>query len=151
MPFIAITEKAFARLVNEHYEVLQRGIAMHKRLERIVLEERGLGEVVRALSAAIGGAVVVLDARGDELASAAFRRPWAEDALADLRRRGGTPWRRERRGNGHRPDAVAFAPQHPERLRPQPRAARGHERRHRAPGLARRRRGTARASGTSSA
>ena len=114
VPFIAITEKAFARLVNEHYEVLQRGIAMHKRLERIVLEERGLGEVVRALSAAIGGAVVVLDARGDELASAAFRRPWAEDALADLRaevaRRGGAAGG----SNGHRPDAVAFAPQHPE-------------------------------------
>src|SRR6185436_2798217 len=28
MPFIAITEKAFARLVNEQYEVLQRGIAV---------------------------------------------------------------------------------------------------------------------------
>jgi purine catabolism regulator len=113
VPFIAITEKAFARLVNEHYEVLQRGIAMHKRLERIVLEERGLAEVVRALSAAIGGAVVVLDARGEELASAAFRRPWHDEALADLRRevarRGGLDER-----NGDRPDAVAFAPQHPE-------------------------------------
>ena len=42
LPFIAITEKAFARLVNEQYEVLQRGIAIHKRLERLVLEERGL-------------------------------------------------------------------------------------------------------------
>jgi PucR family transcriptional regulator, purine catabolism regulatory protein len=49
LPFIAITEKAFTRLVNEQYEVLQRGIAIHKRLERIVLEERGLDEVVRAL------------------------------------------------------------------------------------------------------
>ena len=27
LPFIAVTEKAFARLVNEQYEVLQRGIA----------------------------------------------------------------------------------------------------------------------------
>ena len=27
LPFIALTEKAFARLVNEQYEVLQRGIA----------------------------------------------------------------------------------------------------------------------------
>ncbi len=40
-PFIAITEKAFARLVNEQYEVLQRGIAVQRRLERLVLEERG--------------------------------------------------------------------------------------------------------------
>src|SRR5207253_1455627 len=40
VPFIAITEKAFARLVNEQYEVLQRGIAVQRRLERLVLEER---------------------------------------------------------------------------------------------------------------
>ena len=52
MPFIAITEKAFARLVNEQYEVLQRGIAVQRRLEQLVLEERGLDEVARALSAA---------------------------------------------------------------------------------------------------
>ena len=37
MPFIAITEKAFGRLVNEQYEVLQRGIAVHRRLEQLVL------------------------------------------------------------------------------------------------------------------
>src|SRR5215208_6660475 len=35
LPFIALTEKAFTRLVNEQYEVLQRGIAIHKRLERL--------------------------------------------------------------------------------------------------------------------
>src|SRR5438874_7406270 len=62
VPFIAITEKAFTRLVNEQYEVLQRGIAIHKRLERLVLEERGLEEVGRALAAAIGRAVLVLSA-----------------------------------------------------------------------------------------
>ena len=64
LPFIAITEKAFARLVNEQYDVLQRGIAIHKRLERIVLEERGLDELVRALAAATGRAVRVLSAVG---------------------------------------------------------------------------------------
>ena len=42
VPFIAITEKAFTRLVNEQYAVLQRSIAAHERLERIVLSERGL-------------------------------------------------------------------------------------------------------------
>ena len=109
LPFIAITEKAFGRLVNDQYEVLQRGIAMHKRLQRIVIEERGLPEVVRALSAAIGGAVVVLDGRGETLSSAGFRRPWPSAALEDLgeeiRRRG---------ANGHGPGPVAFAPQHPD-------------------------------------
>ena len=79
LPFIAITEKAFTRLVNEQYEVLQRGIAIHKRLERLVLEESGLDELVRALAAAIGGAVCVLSARGETIASRTFgascRRP----------------------------------------------------------------------------
>ncbi|MDP9135364.1 MAG: PucR family transcriptional regulator ligand-binding domain-containing protein, partial [Actinomycetota bacterium] len=74
LPFIAITEKAFGRLVNEQYEVLQRGIAIHKRLERLVLEERGLDELVGAVSAAIGGVVMVLDARGETLAAKTFRR-----------------------------------------------------------------------------
>ena len=69
LPFIAITEKAFTRLVNEQYELLQRSIAIHKRLERLVLEERGLDELVRALAAAIGGAVCVLAARGEPIAS----------------------------------------------------------------------------------
>src|SRR5215211_290694 len=54
LPFIALTERAFTTLVNEQYDVLQRGIGIHKRLERLVLEERGLDEVVRALAAAIG-------------------------------------------------------------------------------------------------
>jgi purine catabolism regulator len=81
LPFIAVTEKAFARLVNEQYDVLQRGIATHKRLERLVIEERGLDELVRALAAAIGGAVMVLDGRGEPLAQRAFRRPLAREAV----------------------------------------------------------------------
>src|SRR4051794_21908359 len=74
MPFIAITEKAFTHLVNEQYEILQRGIALQRRLEQLVLEERGIDEVARALSASIGGAVLILDPHGDVLASATFRR-----------------------------------------------------------------------------
>src|SRR5262245_21425278 len=80
LPFIAITEKAFTRLVNEQYEVLQRSIAIHKRLERIVLEERGLDEVVRALAAATGSAVAVLSGRGDTIAAKQFRRQLPETA-----------------------------------------------------------------------
>jgi purine catabolism regulator len=71
LPFIAITEKAFTRLVNEQYEVLQRGITIQRRLERLILEERGLDEVVRALAATIGGAVLVLSARGELMAGTA--------------------------------------------------------------------------------
>jgi PucR family transcriptional regulator, purine catabolism regulatory protein len=84
-PFIAITEKAFARLVNEHYETLRRATALHRRLERLVLDERGLGEVVRALAAAIGGSVAVLDARGEPIAAHDFRRALAAGALDAVR------------------------------------------------------------------
>ena len=45
VPFIAVTEKAFSHLVNEHYAVLQRALSAHERLERIVLSERGLDGV----------------------------------------------------------------------------------------------------------
>src|SRR5215203_1219545 len=85
LPFIAITEKAFTRLVNEQYEVMQRGIAIHKRLERLVLEESGLDELVRALAAATGGAVCVLSGRGETISSKAFRRQVPDDALEQVR------------------------------------------------------------------
>ncbi len=113
LPFIAITEKAFARLVNEQYEVLQRGIATHKRLERLVLEERGLGELVRALSAAIGGAVMVLDARGETIAEREFRRALPDSAMKALRAQV------RARSAAHdplqeSPEDGEFAPDHPE-------------------------------------
>ena len=94
LPFIALTEKAFTRLVNEQYEVLQRGIAIHKRLERLVLEESGLDEVVRALAAAIGGAVSVLSARGEPIASKTFRRQVPAAAMEEIARRGAAPLER---------------------------------------------------------
>src|SRR3954466_4045766 len=68
-PFIAITEAAIVRLVNEQYVVLSRGIAVNERLERLVLQGGGLDEVAREIAAAIGGNSVVLDARGEVLAS----------------------------------------------------------------------------------
>ncbi|HMA27047.1 MAG: PucR family transcriptional regulator [Solirubrobacterales bacterium] len=67
-PFIAITEVAFSRLVNEHYDVLSRGIAVNERLERLVLQGGGLDEIAREIAAAVGGSSVVLDARGEVLA-----------------------------------------------------------------------------------
>jgi purine catabolism regulator len=107
LPFIALTEKAFTRLVNEQYAVLQRGIAIHKRLERLVLEERGLDEVMRALAASIGGAVSVLSARGETIASKVFRRRLSETALDPVR---DEIRRRDARGG----EATEFAPDHPE-------------------------------------
>jgi DNA-binding PucR family transcriptional regulator len=74
-PFIAITEAAFSRLVNEQYDVLSRGIAVNERLERIVLQGGGLDGVAREIAAAVGGSSVVLDARGEVLAHGGRRLP----------------------------------------------------------------------------
>ena len=50
MPFIAITERAFTLLVNEQYAVLERGTQVHERLERLVIEGRGLEAVLGSLA-----------------------------------------------------------------------------------------------------
>ena len=102
-PFIAITEKAFARLVNEQYEVLQRGIAVQRRLERLVLEERGLEEIAATISSAVGGTVAILDGRGERLAGRGFRRQLSAEAIAGIRRE----------ALGHAGDGHPFVPSHP--------------------------------------
>ena len=84
VPFIAVTEAAFTRLVNEQYAVLRRALTAQERLERIVLSERGLEALAAALAALIGAAVVVFGARGEPLVQRAFRRPVDADALLTL-------------------------------------------------------------------
>ena len=84
VPFIAVTEAAFSRLVNEQYAVLRRAIAAHERLERIVLAERGLDAVVAALATLIGGSVLAYDARGGLLVRRAFREELDDVALVEL-------------------------------------------------------------------
>jgi purine catabolism regulator len=94
VPFIAITERAFGRLVNEQYELLRRSIAAQERLQRIVLSERGLPAIAGALSASLGGTILVLDSHAGPLARHEFRRPLSADQLAtvasEIRERGAT-------------------------------------------------------------
>jgi purine catabolism regulator len=85
VPFIAVTEAAFAKLVNEQYAVLRRAIAAHERLERIVLSERGLEALAGALSTLIGAAVLIHDARGEPLVQRAFRREVQTETLTAVR------------------------------------------------------------------
>ena len=104
LPFIAITETAFSRLVNEQYDVLRNGLATHKLLEKLVLEggpgTRGIiaGNYPRGPGAApskpltghlfnvvnVDGHVVYLDAQTGRMASAQYR-------LCLLRTRGARP------------------------------------------------------------
>src|SRR5581483_5709400 len=94
MPFIAITEKAFTRLVNEHYDVLERSTAVHERLERQVVEGRGLAEVVASIAAAVKGTAIVQDSSGREVARHPRRSGPAPAALkavtAEVAARGGS-------------------------------------------------------------
>jgi len=68
MPFIAITERASRTLVNEGFDVLERGSQVHERLERLVIEGGGLGQIIAATAAAIAGAALVQDPAGGQLA-----------------------------------------------------------------------------------
>jgi purine catabolism regulator len=86
LPFIAITERASAHLVSEQYETLRRGVQIQERMERLVLEERGLDEVVRVAAAAIGGVVGVLDAHGETLAWHAHVRALRDPDRAEIGR-----------------------------------------------------------------
>ncbi len=85
MPFIALTECAFTKLVNEGYSVLERGIEVHALLEGLVLAERGLGEVMRAIAESVGGAALLLDDRGHELARHPQERGLPAAAVAAIR------------------------------------------------------------------
>src|SRR6187200_3784505 len=106
LPFIALTEQAFTRLVNEQYAVLQRSIAAQERLQRIVLSERGLDAIVGALATLVGGPALVFDGRGELQASRTFRRELDPEVVAAL---GEEVRDRARRGDGR-----GFVPGHPD-------------------------------------
>ena len=106
LPFIALTEKAFTRLVNEQYALLQRSIAAQERLQRIVLSERGLDAIVGALATLIGGPALVFDGRGELQAMRTFRRELDPEVVAAL---GEELRERARRGDGR-----GFVPGHPD-------------------------------------
>src|SRR4051812_10290755 len=105
LPFIALTEQAFTRLVNEQYALLQRSIAAQERLQRIVLSERGLDAIVGALATLVGGAALVFDGRGERQALRTFRRELDDEVVRAL---GAELRERARRGDGK-----SFGPSHP--------------------------------------
>jgi PucR family transcriptional regulator, purine catabolism regulatory protein len=85
LPFIAITEAAFSKLVNEQYAVLRRALSAQERLERVVLSERGLEALAGTLATLVGASVLVFDVRGELLVQHAFRRRLGSEELGALR------------------------------------------------------------------
>src|SRR3954466_3208778 len=84
VPFIAVTEKAFSHLVNEHYAVLQRALSAHERLERIVLSARGPPRGAGAPASLLGGPAIICASRGEVLPRRAARAPLQESAVDAL-------------------------------------------------------------------
>ena len=84
-PFIAITERAFTTLVNDQYGVLEQVIEIHARLEGLVLAERGLGEVMKAIAEVVGGAAMLLDGRGSELSRHPQERGLSAESIKSIR------------------------------------------------------------------
>lgn len=84
LPFIAVTEKAFVRLVNEQYAVLQRSIAAQERLQRIALSGGGLDPIAQATAGLIAGSVLVFDARGALVARNGFQRGLEDEVVEEI-------------------------------------------------------------------
>ncbi len=84
VPFIAITEAVSSKIVNEQYSLLQRSLAVHEKLTKIVLEEKGLEAILSTLSALVGCSAVLFDFHGLVLCEAAYRRQVAGELIADL-------------------------------------------------------------------
>ena len=84
VPFIAITEAVGSKIVNEQYSLLQRSLAVHEKLTKIVLEEKGLQFIISTLAALVGCSAVLYDFHGLVLCEAAHRRRIPAELIADL-------------------------------------------------------------------
>ena len=84
VPFIAITEAVASKIVNEQYSLLQRSLAVHEKLTKIVLEEKGLEAILSTLSALVGCSAALFDFHGVVLCEAAYRRHLGGELIADL-------------------------------------------------------------------
>lgn len=70
VPFIAITEAVFTRVVAEQFDLLSRSLEAEHSLTRAVLEGKGVDGIVEALTRAIKGWALLLDLHSSVLAAA---------------------------------------------------------------------------------
>src|SRR5439155_1684011 len=69
VPFIAITEVVFTRLVAEQYDLLSRSLEAEHTLTKAVLDGQGTRGIVTALSRATSGWAVLFDLHGSVVAA----------------------------------------------------------------------------------
>jgi DNA-binding PucR family transcriptional regulator len=96
VPFIAITEAVFTRLLSEQYEVLQRAVDAEHALTRAVMDGAGVEGLAASLARVTGGWALLLDLHGMPLAATA----------ATARQRAPTIWQELR---GSRPEGTGFS------------------------------------------
>jgi purine catabolism regulator len=70
VPFIAITEALFSRLVNEQYVLLQRAGTVQQTLSRLLVEEAGLEALLGAYARMTGTRGLLFDLHGEIMAAA---------------------------------------------------------------------------------
>jgi purine catabolism regulator len=70
VPFIAITEALFSRLVNEQYVLLQRAGVVQQTLSRLLLEGAGLDALLGAYARMTGTRALLFDLHGEVMAAA---------------------------------------------------------------------------------
>ena len=84
VPFIAITEAVFSRLLAEQYDTLHRAVDAEHVLTRAVLDGAGIEGIATSLAGVVGGWALVLDLHGmsmvatDADAEARAGRVWDE-------------------------------------------------------------------------
>jgi purine catabolism regulator len=85
VPFIAVTEALFSRLVNEQYVMLQRAGTVQQTLSRLLLEGAGLEALLGAYARMTGTQALLFDLHGEVVAAAPQathaiepRAAWAE-------------------------------------------------------------------------
>ena len=64
MRFIEITEAVHGAVVNAQFALLARGEEIHRRFTELILQGRGVPEILAELVAAVGNPVVLEDAGG---------------------------------------------------------------------------------------
>jgi purine catabolism regulator len=96
VPFIAITEAVFTRLLAEQYDVLQRAVDAEQQLTRAVMDGDGVDGIASSLASVTGGWALLLDLHG---------MPVAATSVA-ARQRAARVWEELR---DSRPDGAGFS------------------------------------------
>jgi purine catabolism regulator len=96
VPFIAITEAVFTRLLSEQFDTLQRAVDAERSLTRAVMEGGGVEGIATSLARVTGGWVLLLDLHGMPLAATS----------SAARQRAGRVWEELRTS---RPEGTGFS------------------------------------------